>query len=263
MDADREYLAAGLVLGGLSDAERAEADRLHQQDESFREEVVSFEETMGLLAATDEPVAPSEDVERAILEIPAATDRTTAEPHEVREQDASAAGEASAGAAERPARPPRRGPAMLFALAASVLLLVAVVLGGLALDAHQERQELQAQMEEMESQRQQAESLLGAPDLDTRRMETPDGAQVTLSYSVEQQAMMVMPHQVEDPGESEDLQMWIIDDDGAHDAGLMPTDGPAMITTRSFGESATFGVTVEPEGGSPQPTSDPVMAAEL
>ncbi|WP_010523842.1 anti-sigma factor domain-containing protein [Nesterenkonia sp. F] len=263
MDADREYLAAGRVLGGLSESEQAEADRLWAQDESFREEVASFEETMGLLAATDEPVVPSDDVERAILEIPAATGQTAAEPGAVREQGTSAADEASAGTVGARTRPPRRGPAMLFALAASVLLLVAVVLGGVALDAHQDRQDLQAQVEEMESQRQQAESLLGAPDLDTRRMETPDGAQVTLSYSVEQQAMMVMPHQVEDPGESEDLQMWIIDEDGAHDVGLMSAQGPSMVTGQDFGESATFGVTLEPEGGSPQPTSDPVMVAEL
>lgn len=262
MDADREYLAAGLVLGGLSDAEQAEAARLRDQDESFREEVVSFEETMGLLAATDEPVAPSEDAEHAILAIPGTMEQATSPRGEAQEErHADGAGDAPVSGAG--AGTPRRGPAMLFALAASVLLLVAVVLGGVALDAHQDRQDLQAQMEEMESQRQQVESLLGAPDLDTRRMETPDGAQVTLSYSVEQQAMMVMPHQVEDPGESEDLQMWIIDEDGAHDAGLMSAQGPSMVTGQDFGDSATFGVTVEPEGGSPQPTSDPVMAAEL
>ena len=42
MSTDRDYLAAGLALGGLSEAELAEAQALADTDADFRSEVAEY-----------------------------------------------------------------------------------------------------------------------------------------------------------------------------------------------------------------------------
>ena len=57
-------------------------------------------------------------------------------------------------------------------------------------------------------------------------------------------------------------QMWLVDADGAHSAGTMDAGAVAPSTTAvipDLGSSNALAFTVEPPGGSPQPTS-PVFA---
>ena len=70
MSTDRDYLAAGLALGGLSDAELAEAEALADSDADFRAEVASYDDTMSLVAESDEPIEVSAETGAAILNIP-------------------------------------------------------------------------------------------------------------------------------------------------------------------------------------------------
>ena len=56
MSTDRDYLAAGLALGGLSDSELAEAQVLAESDADFRAEVASYSDVMAEAAESDEPV---------------------------------------------------------------------------------------------------------------------------------------------------------------------------------------------------------------
>lgn len=135
MNADREYLAAGLALGTLADAEMLQALDLEATDPSFAEEVQSFSETLGLLAESDDAIAPSPETEAAILAIP----RLHQQAPDSAPEDVSATVPAPASAPdapqeqrERPAAASRsRRPAtMLFALAASTLLLLSAVLAG-------------------------------------------------------------------------------------------------------------------------------------
>ncbi|GAA1182795.1 anti-sigma factor domain-containing protein [Nesterenkonia xinjiangensis] len=257
MHADREYLAAGYVLGGLDVEEIAQAEQLLQDDAGFAREVADFEETMALVAADDDQVAPSEEAARAILAIPGPRPSADAAA-----QDVAPATEPRPDADRRP-RARRNGPALYFALAASLLLLLCAVLGGTALRIHAENEQLRETVAGLGSEQEHSEQLLGAPDLEARHVEVGDGSSVTVSFSVAEQLILVTPHDMDDPAEGEDLQMWIIDQDGAHDAGLMTAEGPAVISGRPFSADAAFGITVEPEGGSEEPTSDPLVVAEL
>ncbi|MGO2863423.1 MAG: hypothetical protein ACTIC1_19855, partial [Brevibacterium sp.] len=93
MSTDRDYLAAGLALGGLSDAELAEAQALADSDADFRAEVASYDDTMSLVAESDEPVEVSAETRAAILGIPSthAQEGSADEPQEgLRERPANA-----------------------------------------------------------------------------------------------------------------------------------------------------------------------------
>lgn len=66
--------------------------------------------------------------------------------------------------------------------------------------------------------------------------------------------------------QGETLQIWVIDkDDVPHAAGVFePRDGMITVPVDGSLEGAeAIAVTVEPEGGSEQPTSDPMMTAEV
>ena len=41
------------------------------------------------------------------------------------------------------------------------------------------------------------------------------------------------------------------------------TGQPVTIADENFTSSSLFGITVEPEGGSDQPTTDPIVAIDL
>jgi anti-sigma-K factor RskA len=65
--------------------------------------------------------------------------------------------------------------------------------------------------------------------------------------------------------ENKTFQVWVIQNDVPKSGGLFEaTDQPAVATVRGpIGRADAIAVTVEPEGGSPQPTSDPMLTAKL
>jgi anti-sigma-K factor RskA len=61
--------------------------------------------------------------------------------------------------------------------------------------------------------------------------------------------------------DGQDYQLWFAQADGTMTpAGLMPdTEDPAMVLPDELGDAVGVGITMEPEGGSPQPTSEPMV----
>ncbi len=60
-------------------------------------------------------------------------------------------------------------------------------------------------------------------------------------------------------------QVWVIENDVPKPSGVFESsDGSvAAVVEHSLDNADAVAVTVEPEGGSPQPTTDPMLAAEL
>lgn len=61
-------------------------------------------------------------------------------------------------------------------------------------------------------------------------------------------------------------ELWLISDDGAVPAGLFDPDERGRATrvlTGDMSSAQAVGVTVEPEGGSPTPSDEPIMVLEL
>ncbi|WP_218220740.1 anti-sigma factor domain-containing protein [Nesterenkonia sp. Act20] len=271
MNADREYLAAGCALGTLSEEELLEARALEATDPEFADEVQSFRETLGMLAESDDAIAPSAEVEASILAIPRREQQRPAPGSHSASQSSAHAGVAAPGTSSEstttPETPPqarrRRPVTTLFALAASTLLLLSAVLAGVLVNQQQDTTEMEESLTVAEAQAERAERLLAASDLSFTEAEATVGGRVTLAYSVSEQMLHLTPHDMPELPEDQTMQLWLIDEAGPHSAGLMSGTRTEMITEVAMDEGMTFGVTIEPAGGSAEPTTEPVLLADL
>ena len=273
MSTDRDYLAAGLALGGLSEDELAEARALSETDADFRSEVAAYADSMALLAESDDPQPIDRAVSEAILAIPSshaqdgadsgakpAVDEAggaSAHPH----PSVLAAGPDTVSA--RNATPPTdiRTRRLWPILAAAAAILVIAGLGANAWVLNQRQSELEEQLATTEQRLDETTRLMQAGDLRTNTVALPEGGSITVVSSEAEQLIHVSSRDV-DVRKGTSLQMWVIGDEGPRSAGLMVGDA-ADITDRRFSGGSLFGITIEPQGGSAQPTSEPIAAVEL
>jgi anti-sigma-K factor RskA len=128
----------------------------------------------------------------------------------------------------------------LFATAAAFLLVVGAALG-VTLANHEPIA---------------VATVLGAGDATLAQQDVP-GGRVTVVVSRAADRMALLAHlPPAPPGRT--YQAWTVDG-RYHSAGLMP-DGDAAMT---IDHVATVAVTVEPDGGSPRPTTKPVATISL
>ncbi|GAA3836079.1 hypothetical protein KACC15558_17620 [Brevibacterium ammoniilyticum] len=288
MSADRDYLAAGLALGGLSDDELAEARALNETDPEFRAEVEAYADTVALMAFSDEPQPVSAETRRAILAVPDAvaqedspaeaaprnSESTTSAPIGA---TSSAAGSGSASAAPSATESESAASAEPIDLAqrrrrrmrtwlpwAAAAAAVILVVTGFSVNAWQMQRKQDAVAERLEHTQRtldDATRLLSAPDLKASTTVLATGGTVTVVSSEAEQAIRVSTADVADP-QDKSLQMWVIGADGAKSAGLL-VGSLAYVDDSTFGAGSQFGITVEPSGGSEQPTTEPILAVDL
>ncbi|MBP1817186.1 anti-sigma factor [Mycobacterium sp. OAE908] len=111
-----------------------------------------------------------------------------------------------------------------------------------------------------------AEEVFAAPDVRTVSGEIPTGGTATVVFSREKHAGVLVMNNVAPPAPGTVYQMWLIDDKGAKSAGTMDAKNVAPSTTAvlpDLGDSRTLAFTVEPPGGSTQPTSAPFAKLTL
>lgn len=276
---DRDYLAAGYALGGLSDDDRAVAARLVETDASFRREVAEYEDSLAGLAETDAPLVPSAEAEVAILAIARSESdspsgsggahisdpaRTAATPDT---RDSQAPRDSLGPSAEEPVslselRASRR-TWRAFAGAAAAAAVVAVSgLGGALLHVTGEQRELDESLAQSQEELDRAEQLLAAPDVRTDTVDMGGDAGMTVVSSMSEQVFQVRAHGAPSVPDDRVMQLWLIDDAGAHSVGFL-ADGAVTVDGSEFASGALVGVTEEPAGGSEQPTSDPLAVVEL
>ena len=58
-------------------------------------------------------------------------------------------------------------------------------------------------------------------------------------------------------------ELWLIHDDQMVPAGLMNGGDHEIVLEGDAASANGFGITVEPDGGSDEPTSDPIVAVEF
>ena len=114
--------------------------------------------------------------------------------------------------------------------------------------------------------------LLGAgsnvDDDDAQRyVKTIDGARATVVRSPSLHRAVIITDNMPPAPAGKDYQLWLqVPGKGMVSAGLMPHDSKAVLTVPLEGDASQatgVGITVEPAGGSPAPTSDPIALIAL
>lgn len=111
-----------------------------------------------------------------------------------------------------------------------------------------------------------AEQIFAAPDVRTVSGDIPSGGTATVVFSHDRNAGVLVMNNVAPPRPGTVYQMWLIGAEGPKSAGTMDASAVAPSTTAvlpNLGDSKTLAFTVEPAGGSAQPTSAPFAALNL
>lgn len=111
-----------------------------------------------------------------------------------------------------------------------------------------------------------AEQVFAAPDVRTVSGQIPTGGTATVVFSREKNAGVLVMNNVAPPAAGTVYQMWLIGDKGPESAGTMDAKAIAPSTTAvlpDLGDSQTLAFTVEPPGGSAQPTTEPFAKLSL
>jgi anti-sigma-K factor RskA len=273
--------AAAYVLNALSPQERAEFEERARTSEATRDEVIDLRDTAAQLGLAVQPVQPSADLKANLMAKLAQTPQLPREQaadaspqpaatEPVSESAASASLAASPGPIE--SGPTGTGPtgtgpiegaarARWFSRPAGLLAAAAVAaalfLGGTLVGQTIVRNDFEV------AQATALAQLQTAADARQASAEVAGGGEATLIWSPEQGRSVVMINGLEPLPEGETYQLWYIGESGPISAGTFEaaesgSSWRVLDGTMSAGD--TVGVTVEPEGGSEQPTTDPVVA---
>ena len=108
--------------------------------------------------------------------------------------------------------------------------------------------------------------ILSAPDAKIQEVAVPGGATMLIAHSKEAQLAGVVTIGMSAAPEDKDYELWLIDAGGtAKAAGLVAAGDGSTWNELSGGiDGASYlGVTVEPKGGSRQPTTKPILLQSL
>jgi len=111
-----------------------------------------------------------------------------------------------------------------------------------------------------------AEQVFAAPDVRTVSGQIATGGTATVVFSRERNAGVLVMNNVAPPAPGTVYQMWLIGDKGPESAGMMDAKAVASSTTAvlpDLGSSKVLAFTVEPPGGSAQPTTTPFAELSL
>jgi len=273
--ATRELLGAW-ALDALDDAERARVDDLIARDPEAAREARSLRETAAVLGEAVAVAAP-DAVRLAVLaevarapQADAGTDAGADGSAPVRPAAAGPAASGTPGApvptppapgapprADRPGgstRPAGRRPARRrwSAAVAALALLVAIAVPSTVAWRQAQR------AAEAEARADRITALLAEPGAQVVSAPVTSGG--TAVAVVTADAALVTATGVDAPGAGEVYQLWVMRDGSpVPDATTGVTDGTLQIRTDAYRTGDALALTVEPEGGSEQPTSEPVV----
>ncbi|NLE82426.1 MAG: anti-sigma factor [Rhodococcus sp.] len=239
-------LAPAYALDAVDDADRREIDNAvetaHPEIRAdFSSAVREAQETMAAYSATTATRPPARLLDRILKSI-SETDATptprleSLETSEPTDLDRARA---------------RRNRILVAVGAAAAVVVIAV--GGTAIT----QQFQSTPSEPMTAQ------IMAADDVRTTTAEIGTGGSATFVYSQEMNAGMLVMNDVAPPESDSVYQMWLLGAGDPESVGIMGQDDVGPSTTaviENLDQATTLGFTLEPAGGSPQPTSDPFAA---
>ena len=161
----------------------------------------------------------------------------------------------------------RPGVVRALAAAAGVLLLAGAGLTGWALGQSAENNRLEQQLAQAQQTQGAMLGILTSEDAKVSTARMADGAVVTVAYAPSLNQGAVTAHGLPDLPAGKTYELWLQHDNVMVPAGLMPGAAPGspMMTLLEgqLSGATAVGITVEPAGGSPAPTTEPIMVQEL
>lgn len=248
---DIHTLTGAYAVDALPNDEREVFEHHLVVCDACAQEVAELQATASRLGAASHEVPPPELRTRVMAEIDA-----TRQERPTGLADAPDELGAHRGRASRL----RAGWITNLAVAAAAVLVVAVA--GLSVTITN----LNDRVAQVETASSQMTDVLAAADATVVSVESPDGGLGRLVASPTRgEALFVADSMASAPHEHT-YELWVINEQGATPAGLFDTDDRGRATrmmTGDFANAAAIGVTIEPSGGSPEPTTEPVMVFEL
>jgi anti-sigma-K factor RskA len=237
---DIHKLTGAYAMDALDDLERARFEQHLATCEDCRAEVAELRETAALLAETvavPPPASLRDSVLAGISQVRPLAPEVTAAPS--RHAD----------------RPAARGRGWVpFLVAAALALIVGV--GALVTQPWAPSDDVQRLTA--------AEQVLQAPDAQAVSVDLGEAGNATITRSKSQDRAVITTEDMVSAPSGKDYELWFIDGDEFVSAGLMPDDpDQTVVLDGSAGAAAAVGITVEPDGGSKQPTSDPIAVFDL
>jgi anti-sigma-K factor RskA len=151
----------------------------------------------------------------------------------------------------------QRLPNRLLAAAAAALLVIAVGLGALSAN-------LANRLDRSTAENDRIAAVLAAPDVQTHSASVQGVGSGTVAVSRARNEAVFVASGLRQVPSSRTYQLWVIDRGQARSAGLLGTGGQvSRVIDGDLGGADAVALTVEPRRGSPQPTSDPVLAVNL
>lgn len=103
--------------------------------------------------------------------------------------------------------------------------------------------------------------VIGAPDVATTGKTFETGGSVKLYSSLSADTAVIIAKGLPKPGDGKVYQVWLIDQTGPHSHGTFETGGQMVM--EGLAAADRIAVTVEPKGGSDQPTTPPVATIPI
>ncbi len=243
---DPHTLAGAYAMDAVTEPERARFERHLAGCDSCRQEIRGLREATAALAAAAAVQAPA-----------ALRDATLRAAGQTRQLPPAAVPAPWTGRRKRPT--PRLAGALAGALAA-VVVAVAVVTG-VAASGMQHRLD-QAQVHD-----HVVGLVLSAPDATMLSGPVSTGGTASVVMSHQKRALVFTAADLRVLPAAQRYELWLIGPAGSRPAGMVtasPRGGMVgTMVVSGLGAGDSVGLTVEPAGGSPQPTSPPVLMISL
>ena len=261
MDVERiEELLPFYALDALSDEERELVEAYLAEHPEVREQMGELQSAAEALPYAVTPVEPQRRIKDALMARVAVSQR-------------SGASEQKQASRPRERRWANLFPALSFAVAIVAVIWVVI----LNIQLSQLRHQVSSLSEALVAQSNSIEQI------NAKLPQTPVSAVVTISLKGTDARPQAHGELIADPQSASAVmvvtglgqleagktyQVWLIDAAGPKNAGLLTVDanGQAVLIVTSdttIGSFNALGISVEPEGGSPQPTGDIVVLSDL